>query len=157
MSGSEMITEITATFPARGIPISNQSPCSNGCNMNALFPETTCAWCGEKFTFCRALHRYKRHRGKKLYLFDRWTCMQAFDRARPDLGEKRVEDCRKRLDYLLSLDGIPREEWSDPKIRDNGIALSSMIMRAEAKLNTAIAKFIKTEEEKERRRCLNIK
>ena len=150
MSGAECLTEICATFPARGIAISNQTPASHSGNMNGIWPETKCAWCGEKFTFCRSLHRYKRHRGKKLYLFDKWTCMKAFDKARPDLQEKRVEDCRKRLDYLLSLDGIPREEWSDPKIRDNGIALSSMIANAETRLNTAIAKFIKLEGEKER-------
>ena len=150
MSGSEMITEITATFPARGIPISNQSPASNGCNLNGLWPEAKCALCGKRFIYDRRQHQYKRHRGKKLYLFCSWSCLRDFDKTRPDLQEKRVAECRRRLDELLALDGIPREEWSDPKIRNSGVSLSSMIMRAEARLNTAIAKFIKTEEEKER-------
>ena len=150
MSGADAIAEIGCTFPARGICITNQGYCHNGVNMNSLFPEAICAWCGEKFVYYRAIHKYKRIRNKRRYYFCRYSCMVSFDKARPDLAKKRIEDCRKRLEYLESLRDIPREEWSDARIRDNGIPLSSMIAHAETRYNTAIAKWMTADEEKKR-------
>ena len=147
MSGAECLTEICATFPAREIAVTGQGVGAHGTTMGDIFPETKCAWCGERFVFNRQLHRYKRHRGGKLYLFCKYSCLKSFDKARPDLRKKRVEDCKKRLEYLESLRDIPREQWSDPRIRDNGKALSSMIENAEKRLNTAYYRCLRYMEE----------
>ena len=145
MSGADAIAEIGSTFPARGIVVTSDG-LGHGINLNGLWPETNCAWCGERFVYDRAMHKYKRHRGGKLYMFCRYSCLVNFDKSRPDLRKKRVDDCRKRLEYLESLRYVPRDQWSDTRIRDNGIPLSSMISNAESRLNTAYEKFLRYEE-----------
>lgn len=119
----------------------------HGVSLEVLFPEGQCPICKKRFIYSVSGYSYKRKRGKKVIRFCSWSCMRKYDEISPDPIEKRVQDCKKRLEYLESLEGIPREEWKDPRIRNNGVPLSTMISRAETRLNSAIRRLNLTEED----------
>lgn len=121
----------------------------HGVSLEVLFPEDTCPICKKCFLYSITGYSYKRKRGKKVIRFCSWSCMRKYDEISPDPIEKRVQDCKKRLEYLESLEGVPREEWQDTRIKNNGLPLSTMISRAETRLNSAIRRLNFMEEDEE--------
>ena len=131
-SGAEAIAEICTTFPARNIvTLGHGTPAFVGISVSI------CPQCGERFSYWPTTHMFKRQHKHRKYYFCKYSCMKAFEETHKPTIDKRIEDCRKRLDYLMAQKELPQEE------REIKTGLDRLIERADARLDTALRRKAK--------------
>ena len=128
-SGAEYIAEICTTFPARNIVMDNKyHPAYVDISV------ANCPQCGKRFAYHPSQHVYKRQHKHRQYNLCSWTCYKRFCESHKTTLDKRIEDCRKRLDYLNAQMALPPEE------REIKSGLDRLIEYSEQRLSAALRK-----------------